>query len=109
MRGRVQISWMFSNQTRANAALTWLNGQLSGRSYIAEQLPAAARGTDGVWRMQGEVAIETVTEGEVVRALVAARQDADPFVQAGSLWRSHECDHYDGANTCAATVVETVK
>lgn len=108
MRGRVQVDWRCSNQTRANTQRDWLNAQLVGRGYIAENLPAALL-RRGAWVTLANVAFDTTQEGETVKTLCLSRMAADSFIQAGSSVQFHECPHDDGLNTCASTLVVTVK
>jgi len=108
VRGRVQVEWRCSNQTRANTQRDWLNLQLSGRSFISEDLPKAKL-VRGVWLTLADVAFDTVAEGDTVTTLALARMAADSFIQAGSSVQVHTCKHDDGVNDCAATLTRTVK
>lgn len=108
MRGRVQVEWFGANQTRANTQRDWLNLQLSGRGFIAQDIPRASF-KRGVWVTVCDVAFDTVQEGDTVKTLALARQAADPFILAGSWTQVHSCPHDDGSNGCAATLVRTVK
>lgn len=107
-RGRVQVEWIGANQTRANTQRDWLNLQLTGRGYVAENIPAA-RLSRGVWKTVADVAFDTVAEGDTVTTLALARMSADTFILAGSYVQKHTCPHDDGVNTCTSTVVRTTK
>lgn len=110
MRGRVQVEWRCANQTRANTQRDWLNLQLQGRGYIAEDIPVAELNPRlGVWVTRCNVAFNTLQDGSTIKTLCLSRQGADTFILAGSWTQYHECPHDDGLNTCAATLVRTVK
>jgi len=110
MRGRIQVEWRCSNQTRANTQRNWLNAQLTGRAYISESLPEATfDGKRGIWVTRADVAFDTVQEGETVTTLCLSRMSADSFILADSWVQKHECPHEDGLNTCVDTLVRTVK
>jgi len=110
VRGRVQVEWRCSNQTRANTQRDWLNAQLVGRGFVSEHLPAAAADSKlGVWVTRADIAFDTTQEGDTVKTLCLTRMSADSFIQAGSSVQFHECPHDDGLNTCNDTLVRTVK
>jgi hypothetical protein len=109
LRGRVQVFWNCSNQTRAEIQRDWLNLQLQGRGYISEAIPRATF-LDGVWRTMADVGFNTTTEGDVVKALCLTRMSADPFITSGSWVKFHHCPHDDDdSNTCSSTLQTTVK
>lgn len=107
-RGRVQVQWWAANQTRANTQRDWLNLQLTGRGYVAEDIPRAEL-RRGAWVTACNVGFDTVAEGNTVTTLALARQAADSFILAGSWTQVHECPHDDGTNGCTTSVVRTVK
>jgi hypothetical protein len=108
MRGRIQVFWEFNQQVRADAARTWLNGQLSGRSYIEENLPPVTL-MRGRWRMVADVSFDTLAEARVIQTLADARQSADSFILPGGYFTYHVCEHDEGINRCKQWLEKTVK
>lgn len=114
IRGRVRIRWCFAAQTRANTARTWLDGQLSGRTFITEHLPPVANDPRYGWVVTADVSFDTTTEGNTIKTLADARQSSDTFVQGLSAGKEsytlyHNCAHTDGTGVCTSGVVRTVK
>lgn len=107
-RGRVQIEWHCANQTRADTQRDWLILQLSGRGYLAEEMPRTQL-KRGEWVTTANIGFNTVAEGNTVTTLCTSRQAADPFILSGSWTQVHTCPHEDGSNTCASTLIRTVK
>lgn len=109
-RGRVQVEWNCSNQTRAITQRDWLNAQLVGRGYIAEDIPRVKL-KRGVWTTRCDIAFDTVAEGDTIRTLCLSRQAADSFILTGSYTQFHTCRHEDGIMDCstAPDLVRTVK
>lgn len=108
MRGRVQVIWSCTNQTRANAARDFLIGQLGGRSFLTHEPPQAAL-SRGVWRVLADVSFDTQLERDQVQTICLTRQSQDTFILSGSRVTIHQCDHDDGANSCQSTFSQTVK